>query len=104
MPVSASQEELTLDALDIDITIACMKIQIDRTRDLELDIDSMVSPIDLKYTAREFDFDVDLVAVLAIDDVYSIAADLPAYGGYASADGSAVTTGDAYVGIAGIDV
>jgi hypothetical protein len=104
MSVSASQDELAFDALDIDVTIAGMQIKVDRTGYLELDIDSMVSPVDLKYVSREFYFDVDLVAGLTIDDVDSIAADLPAYGGYSSADGGAVTTGDAYVCVAGVDV
>src|SRR6185295_11523127 len=104
MSVSASQDELTFDTLDIDMTVAGMQIKVNRTGYLELDIDSMVSPVDLKHVSREFYFDVDLVACLPIDDVNSIAADLPAYGGYASADCSAVTTSDAYVGVACVDV
>src|ERR1051325_7704316 len=104
MSVSASQDELAFDTVDIDMTIDSMQIKVYRTGHLELDIDSMVAPVDLKHVSREFYFDVDLVAGLTIDDVDSIAADLPAYGGYASADGSAVTTSDAYVGVACVDV
>src|SRR5690242_13298639 len=104
MSVSASQDELTFDTLGIYMTISGMQIQVDRTRYRELDIDSMVAPVDLKHVSREFYFDVDLVAGLTIDDVDSIPADLPAYSGYASADGGAVTTGDAYVCVAGVDV
>ncbi len=80
-----------------------MKIEVGIARNPYFNIDTTVAPTNLKYLAREPHFDVDLVAGLAIRDIYSIAPDRPALGRYSRFNGRTITGRHANVRVAGVD-